>query len=135
MAHFIKTIYLGMFLVLFKSSRWPTPETNAGMAAAFLTLVEFFAILGIACWVDIFLATKIMAEFPKWAVFILFLILCAPNYYVLISKGHGAAFANEFAHFNKFKRWSLLLICAMIMVAIFLFFLYSATTHRRILYP
>ena len=124
-----------MFLVLFKSSRWPTPETNAGMAVAFLTLVECFAILGIACWVDILLGTKILAEFPKWAVFIFILILCAPNYYVLVSKGSGAAFAKEFAHFGKYKRWSLLLICAMTMVAIFLFFLYSATTHRRMFYP
>jgi hypothetical protein len=135
LSHLIKTIYLGMFLVLFKSSRWPTPEANARISAAFLTLIEFFAILGIACWVDILLGTKAMSDFPKWSVFVFFLVLCIPNYHVLISKGYGARYVDEFAHFSKLKQWFLLLICAIMMIAIFLLCLYSATAHRKIFYP
>ena len=128
----IRNIYLTMFLLLFKTTFGWSPEFNARMNAAIITLIEFFAILGIAGWIDVLFGTRVMANFPKWTIFLFFLILSVPNHYVLISRGWGLMFVHEFSHFTGLKKWSLLTVSATVMVAIVAFFFYTVSVHRRI---
>ena len=62
---------------------------------------------------------------------IAFLVLCAVNHYVLVTRKHGITFEHEFTNLKKSKKVLLLTSSVVTILAAVAFFIYSAVVHRH----
>jgi len=130
MFRFLKELYLTGFLLGFKfaKDRWPFP-VNIGKGVAGVTLIEAFILLGIQSWIEIHRGTRFHDN--DWKSWIAFLALSLPNYYALVTLGHGIKFEREFAHLKKSKKILLLVSFTALMLATILFTIYSVSAYQH----
>jgi hypothetical protein len=129
MIQFFKEVYLAGFAIFFKIP-WPKDIAHrAGRAVAGLTVIEWFALLGIEGHIEIFLNKKTF--FPEPVVLIAFFALYLVNGYFLFFCKHGIKFAHEFDKLEKPRRVLLVVSFAVLSVAAIVFGICSAIAHRR----
>jgi hypothetical protein len=93
--------------------------------------MEWGIILGIAAWIDIIVGIKTVLSFSTLSLAICFFALYYVNYRVLVTRGHGIKFEREFGNLGKSRRILLLATCAVLLLAIISFAVYSTLAHRR----
>jgi hypothetical protein len=132
MFRFLKELYLTGFTLGFKFAheRW-TPLINLGKGVAGVTLFEAFIFMEIAVWIAIYFGMKSFFDADKWTIGAIFMALCAANHYILVIRGHGIKFEREFSNLEKSKKSRLLASCAVLMLANFVFFIYSVSAYHR----
>ena len=104
MIRFFKELYLTVFILGFRA-RFPKrygggwgPIIDAGKGVGFLWLIEFFILKGIESYVEIHVGTRFSFDSTQWERAIITLALYLPNYYILVTRGHGIKFEREFTH-------------------------------------
>jgi hypothetical protein len=134
MLRLLKEIYLTAFTIFFRvgGADW-TPSINGWRSVVCITLIEWFVLLGIGSWVDMFIGTQFLLNLSKWGIRIAFLVLCFVNYYVLVACSQGVEFEREFSHLKKSRKVLLVTSSVAIMLAAIVFFIYSAIVHRHFL--
>jgi hypothetical protein len=129
MIQFLKEIYLTGFAIFFRLRPKQEIVFRAGRATAALTVIEWFAVLGIEGYIEMFLNKKII--FPESVVIIAFFALYLVNGYFLFFLKHGIKFAHEFDKLEKSRRILLIVSFAILSVAAIVFGIYSAIAYRH----
>lgn len=112
----------------FAGNRWSYPS-NLGKGIAGVTLIEGLILMVIASWIEIYLGTRF--HFNPWPIRIAYLALCLPNYYILVTRGHGITFEREFSHLEKSRKNLLLASCGVMVLAIIAFMIFSVSAYHR----
>ncbi len=102
---------------------------RVGGAIALLTLVEVLFFIGAFYYTQIFLNKKILLSKPALTIY--FFALFFLNVYILFVRGHGTKFEHEFDNLDKSRKKLLVTSCAVILVTIMIFFIYSAISYRH----
>jgi hypothetical protein len=126
---FLKEIYLTGFAIIFNASRVRKISYKAGGATNFVAVIEWFVLLGIFGFIEIFLNIKI--PLSKLTVLIAYFALFFINDYFLNVRGYGIKFAHEFEGFEKSKKKRLILSFVITGLVAIAFFIFSAIIHRR----
>ncbi|HEV2434594.1 MAG TPA: hypothetical protein VG077_01215 [Verrucomicrobiae bacterium] len=129
---FFKEIYLTAFIIFFRfrGSAW-SPEWNAGKSVSVLAFIEEAFLLGIVSWLEVLAGERFVPHLPKGAIAIAFVALCATNHYLLVIRGYGIRFEQEFTRFKKTKKYLLVTSCIAIIVAVITFSIYSISVFHR----
>jgi hypothetical protein len=132
MFRFFKELYLTYFTLFFRFAcdRWTRPS-NLGKGVAGVTAIEAVILMVITAWIEIYIGTKFFFGINRWIIGIAFFALCLPNYYILVTRGHGIGFEREFSHLEKSRKNLLLASCAVIVLAIVAFFIYTVSAYHR----
>ncbi|HEY1717157.1 MAG TPA: hypothetical protein VGH42_02540 [Verrucomicrobiae bacterium] len=129
MIRFLKEIYFTSFAIFFKIP-WPKDiDFKAGRAIAGITVIQWFVLLGVEWYIEMFLNKKII--FSGYVVIISFFALFFVNQYFLTIRGHGIKFAGEFDSLKKSKKIFLVVSFAVLSVAAIVFGICSAIAHRH----
>ena len=132
MFRFFKDLYFACFTFFFRVGiyRWSLPIERS-KAVACVTVIEWFILIEIAAWVEMFFGTRLLLNNGKWIVWVTYLALCLPNYYVLLIRGHGIRFEREFTHLKKSRKTLLLISFSVLLLATIVFFIYSVSAYHR----
>ena len=129
MIRFLKEIYLTAFTLLF---RIPGGNTSGKIwgAIGIIQVIEGITLVNIVFWIEILTGTRFLI-FSKLACVILALALYYPNNHVLVTRGHGIKFEREFDNLKKSRKILLVMGCAVVLLAIIMFSVYSFHAYRN----
>jgi hypothetical protein len=137
MTRFFKELYLTMFTIGFRfrapqrfGGGWG-PIIDAGKGVLLVCLIAFFILKGIESYIEFHVGTRFSFDSSKWEMAAITLALYLPNYYVLVTRGHGIKFEREFTHLKKSKKVLLLVSCAVLLLATMAFCIYSDSAYQR----
>jgi hypothetical protein len=111
-------------------------RTKAGSAVAAIALIEWLILAGISSWIDMFIGERFLLNSTnssvasKLVIVILFFALCSVNHLVLVTRGNGIKFADEFNNLKKSRRILLVTSCLVLLLSVIAFFLYSRFAYR-----
>jgi len=131
MIQFLKEIYFTGFAIIFNASRVKKISYKAGGATNFVAVIEWFFLIGIFGFIEMFLNINI--PLSKLTVGIVYFALFLINDYFLNVRGYGIKFAHDFKGFERSKKIRLVVNFSILTVAVVGFFIYSAVIHRRFL--
>jgi hypothetical protein len=123
-----KELYLSVFVLLFRISRWKG-EFRAYSAALGVAVVEGILVLTFWAWIQT--ATKHYIEVNKWALIIAIFVIVSPTNYFLVLRGHGLAFERRFDDFSERKQAALYIAAVCIVVGVGIAFYLSVDSYHR----
>ena len=142
MIRFFKELYLTIFTLGYKSGiagGWQRMNRRFGIimdigkGVFLVTIIEFFILEGIKSYVEIHLGTRFsFLDSIQWvgAVVIAY-ALYLPNYYILVTRGHGIKFEREFNNLKKSRKILLVASFAILLLASIVFTVYSDSANRH----
>lgn len=131
MIRFLKDVYLTGFTIVFRISRAKAIGYKVGGACAILTLVEWFNLVNISSWLDIFAGKELLPRFSEPEVLLAGFVFFSINVYVLFTLRHGIKFEREFDYLAKSRKILLVTSCVVLLLATIVFSIYSISAHRH----
>jgi hypothetical protein len=137
MIRFIKQLYFTGFVLLFKLRPSQRVVTRAVRAVTGLALIEGLIFACIASWIDIsigrryFLGDVNSLVSSKLIIAASFFALYFANYGVLVVRGHGIKFVNEFEDLKKGRRKFLIVSFWVVALFAILFSVGSRLAYRH----
>ena len=132
MIRFLKELYLAEFTFFYRaSSKSWSHGYNAGKGAAGVSLVLFLILMGICLWIEIFTRSQFLPVLSRWETWIASLAFIVVNYYVLVIRGHGIRFEQEYNNLKKSKQTNLQVSCFVVILASAAFFIFSIFANQH----
>jgi hypothetical protein len=134
---FFKELYLTVFTLGFRfrvperyGGGWG-PIVDAGKGVGLVWFVEFLILKGIEAYIEIHVGRRFSFDSSQWEKVAITLALYLPNYYILVTRGHGIKFERAFTELNKSRKVNLLVSCAVLLLTTVVFSNYSDSGYRR----
>jgi len=99
-----------------------------------IAMIEWLFLIGVWCWIDVFIRENTLDGISKPVVFVAFFGLCFANHYPLVILGHGTAFVREFTNLTKSKRVGLLAGFLATLFAVMAFFICATSMHLKLIH-
>ncbi len=128
---FIKEIYLTGFAILFRHARVKEIGYKVGFSIVPITVIQWFALLGIWAYVEMFLNKNYLFKFSKAVAIIAYFVLFFINVYFLFFRKHGIKFAYEFDCIGKTRKIFLIVSWVMAVIAVIAFVIFVAVAHQH----
>jgi hypothetical protein len=131
---FVKDIYLTGFAIIFRASKADKVGVKAGVAAGILTLIQWFFLVGLICFIatvqnekvtPIIFSTPVVLP----ASFVLFFV----NVHFSYIRGYGIKFAEEFDRIKRTRKTLLVTSFAVFSIAAVAFGLCSRIAYNRLI--
>src|SRR5712675_2123384 len=136
MIRFFKDLYVTFFAIGFKlrapqqlGGGWG-PDVDAGKGVLLIWFIEFLILKGIQPYVEVLVGARFFFDSSLWGRAAITLALYLPNYYILVTRGHGIRFERDFIHLQKSRKILLLVSCAVLLLATIAFTMHSASVRR-----
>jgi hypothetical protein len=132
MFRFIKELYYTCFTLFYRlaSDRWSRPS-NIGKGIAGVTALLGLIVVVIAGWVDVYLGKRFFLSRSNGVYVAGYIVLGIFNCYVLLVRGHGIKFEQDFSHLEKKRKRILLVSWTVLVVAFIAFFIYSVQAYQH----
>jgi hypothetical protein len=131
MIRFLKELYFAEFTSYFRvNKKWFSRGWNLGQGCAGVTIFMCLILVGISGWIDILVGKRFLIsdayQLQGWSVsFAVYWF----NYYVLVIRGHGIRFEQEFNHLKKSKQTFLRVSCWVMEIFTAAFFICSVKAY------
>jgi hypothetical protein len=106
---------------------------DIGKGVFLVTIIEFFILEGIKSYVEIHLGKRLsFLDSKQWVIAIVIAYsLYLPNYYILVTLGHGIKFEREFNSLKKNRKMLLVVSFVLLLLATMAFCIYSDSAYRH----
>jgi hypothetical protein len=133
MFRYFKELYLTWFILGFRVSvnSWSS-GMNAGKGVLGVTLISGAIIMGGELWIELLVGTRFSFHTNPWTIRIAALALYFVNYYVLVTRNYGIKFEREFTHLQKSRKVLLHVSCAVLLLSIIAFIIYSVSVYQHL---
>lgn len=132
MVRFFKEICLTAFVIFYRIPGGKASGKTWG-AVTIILLVEFFILMDVGLWIEIFTGTRVLTStiLSKLLIFILVFALYSPNYYILVNRGYGVTFERNFNNLIKSRRILLVTSCVVLLLVTAVFYFYSLHVYQH----
>jgi hypothetical protein len=112
----------------FGGNSWPT-KLNLSKGIAGIALVEMYMFLVVVGGMEWLMGKDLLGVLSNPIIFLTYTALYIVNRFLII-KYQGVVYAEELRHFNRFKRFLLFFISAVMILVTIALFIFFASVHK-----
>lgn len=130
MFQYLKELYLATFVIFCRlSSRGWSRRMSFVISVCIISVIESSAIIGVDSYLVV--STKMRGlDISEWAFIVVLFSLIVANRYLLVVRGYGVKFDQQFTNLKRSRKLLLMTSSAAVMLAAIAFFLYSSFVYR-----
>ena len=136
MIRFFKEIYLTAFTIGFKLRAPPQlgggwgPTIDAGKGVGVVWFIEFCFLMGGRDYIEVLNKVRYSFDSSLWVKVAMIFALYIPNYYILVTRGHGIEFERGFTHLKKSRKIVLIACFSLLVLTAIAFLNYSRSANH-----